>query len=545
MKSTKSFLFLLILLLTINFANGQKENSIWHFGLGASLDFNSGAPVPVNDSEMLSKEGCASVSDGSGNLLFYTNGLEIWNKNNLVMENGTGLLGGSETSSTHQVLIVPQPFDPHLYIIFTTDERAGGNGLNYSIVDISKNSGLGAVILKNRKLYAPTTERMTLARHTNQTDYWLITHAWNNDEFRTFLIDRNGVNSTPIISKAGSIHQSTATTNLNSRGCMQVNLSSNKLALSIAIDELVETFHFDNCTGNIIHHQTFDEIVSVYGVAFSPNSQWLYVTNLDGELYQIDLNTENIEKVGQTSGDQLGAIRYANDGKMYIAVANSNDLSIIDAPNEEGRDCNYIDRVINLANGKSGEGLPQRIPIETAMASEASSLGHAIVLSSDCVDENILFSLEGSEFLSSITWQIDDFYPKIGKTTDFTFRDTGVHMVSVIFESDCHLDTLIESISIRDCAPPIFVPNGFSPNQDGVNDVFEPKGNLDFIETYEMTIFSRWGERIFYTKNIENGWDGTFRNQHLGDGVYLWMMKIKYFGVSKAKVWSGDLTLIR
>ena len=83
-----------ILLLTIGYYSySQKEANIWYFGLEAGLDFNSGTPVVLTNSAMNTYEACTSISDANGNLLFYTDGLTVWNKNQQIMVNGTGLDG--------------------------------------------------------------------------------------------------------------------------------------------------------------------------------------------------------------------------------------------------------------------------------------------------------------------------------------------------------------------------------------------------------------------------------------------------------------------
>ena len=67
-----------ILLFFINtICYSQKEANIWYFGDKAGLDFNSGSPVVLTDSEMTTNEGCATISDNNGNLLFYTNGITV------------------------------------------------------------------------------------------------------------------------------------------------------------------------------------------------------------------------------------------------------------------------------------------------------------------------------------------------------------------------------------------------------------------------------------------------------------------------------------
>ena len=59
----------------------QKQANIWYFGKNAGLDFNSGTAIPLTDGAMNTWEGCASIADPNGNLLFYTDGITVWNKN--------------------------------------------------------------------------------------------------------------------------------------------------------------------------------------------------------------------------------------------------------------------------------------------------------------------------------------------------------------------------------------------------------------------------------------------------------------------------------
>jgi hypothetical protein len=94
-------------------------------------------------------EGSASVADRlTGALLFYTNGVTVWNANNQVMSNGTGLLGGTAAllSSTTAAVIVPKPGSISLFYIVTIDEQFNGNGVRYSVVDMTLNGGLGDIV---------------------------------------------------------------------------------------------------------------------------------------------------------------------------------------------------------------------------------------------------------------------------------------------------------------------------------------------------------------------------------------------------------------
>jgi hypothetical protein len=137
----KSSLFICLL---IAFALGaQNENVNWYFGSYAGLNFSTNPPTILNNSAMYSSEGCAAVSDGVGNLLFYTDGITIWNKNHQIMANGTGLMG--HPSAAQSGLVLKQPGNPNLYYVFTVDVAGGINGLRYTIVNMALAAGMGSI----------------------------------------------------------------------------------------------------------------------------------------------------------------------------------------------------------------------------------------------------------------------------------------------------------------------------------------------------------------------------------------------------------------
>ena len=100
-----------------NSSYAQNQMNIWHFGNGAGLDFSGGAPVSISGGQTNQNEGTAILSDSLGNLLFYTDGMTVWNANHAFMQNGTGLLG--HNSSTMSGLIVPNPKRDSIYYVFT------------------------------------------------------------------------------------------------------------------------------------------------------------------------------------------------------------------------------------------------------------------------------------------------------------------------------------------------------------------------------------------------------------------------------------------
>ncbi len=118
----------------------------WYFGEMAGLDFNSNPPAPLLDGMIFSEEGCATMSDDNGQLLFYTNGSTVWNKDHLVMANGQGI--GGDSTAAQSSIILPFPDDNTMFYIFTTEEVYGDFTFNLkmSIVDMKKDTARGQVL---------------------------------------------------------------------------------------------------------------------------------------------------------------------------------------------------------------------------------------------------------------------------------------------------------------------------------------------------------------------------------------------------------------
>ncbi|MFH1321978.1 MAG: gliding motility-associated C-terminal domain-containing protein [Bacteroidota bacterium] len=81
----------------------------------------------------------------------------------------------------------------------------------------------------------------------------------------------------------------------------------------------------------------------------------------------------------------------------------------------------------------------------------------------------------------------------------------------------------------------LYIPNTFSPNGDGINDLFCPAGTS--ISEFKLQIFNRWGEMIFESDDINNQWDGKFRNSIVPAGAYVYMVYAK--GYEKGQVFKN------
>tara|TARA_B110000459_G_scaffold92600_1_gene103558 strand:- start:280 stop:4194 length:3915 start_codon:yes stop_codon:yes gene_type:complete len=120
-------------------------------------------------------------------------------------------------------------------------------------------------------------------------------------------------------------------------------------------------------------------------------------------------------------------------------------------------------------------------------------------------------------------WQFDTLGISNYESPSFTFpEDSGNYYITLIVEDEntCR-DTLTRIVSIRSEIA-LFFPTSFTPNGDGLNDTFSPKGFGIAEENFSFLIFNRWGELVFETNNVLEGWDGSFKGDLLPSGVYIW-----------------------
>lgn len=336
----------------------QNENNIWYFGIGAGLDFSSGAPVPLTNGVTNTHEGCATISDGAGNLLFYTDGMSVWDKNHNQMPNGFGLLG--DNSSTQSGTIIKSPINPDEYYIFTIAGFGNPDGCQYSVVDMTANAGNGDVVIKNIQLVGPTVEKITAVDDCNG-DYWIITHGLNNNEFYSFHLTSAGLNTTPVVSSVGTVHTNSPIANV--AGMLRSSPYGNKIAIASYMG-FVELFDFDKNTGLLSNPLQLPGINDAYGVEFSPDQSRLYVaTTYSQNLWQYDLSlpTGSIPGSGvliANGMNRMGTCQIGPDQKIYVAKRFSNFVGVINNPNALGAACNFVDNGVSLAGEESAFGLP-------------------------------------------------------------------------------------------------------------------------------------------------------------------------------------------
>lgn len=413
MKENK---FLLILLLHCVICFPQKENNIWYFGNKAGLDFNSGTPVNLTDGEIVTTEGCATISNSSGQLLFYTDGITVYNRNHTIMPNGSGLKG--HPSSTQSAVIVPKPNSNTIYYIFTTTHRAESDGIRFSEVDISLDGGLGDVTTnKNIPLYTPTCEKICAVKDNTTGNYWVVTHGFENNAFLAFKIDATGVTTAPVISNSGSIIGSVNVFEIfNAQGYLKFSPNGSKL-VCVNTYIAVELFDFNLQTGlidNAVTVNSFGQNRFGYGGEFSPSGNLLYVTSSlnpssnQSRVYQYNLLSSNIAaseiQVNTSTVNGIGALQLASNCKIYgansSAVLGNNSLYVINNPDILGVNCSLQSSNVVLS-GRCSIGLPQFI--------EYSVCKNRTINNDDvCLGSSTTFALGGSENINTGFWNFGD-----------------------------------------------------------------------------------------------------------------------------------------
>lgn len=362
----KGFFLLFIFSFFLIAIHSQHAADKWYFGNKSAIDFSTGSPISISTSMMEAGEGSASISDPlTGELLFYTDGISVWNSDNSVMPNGTGLAGG--LSSTQAALIVPKPESPSEYYIFTTDQIGGSLGLRYSIVNMNLESGSGNVTIKNTLLKTPVTEKLTAVQDPGTPNFWVLSHGWNNNAFYAFKVSATGIDSA-VISNVGIVHNNN--TIENSYGQMKFNPCGDKVALAAGYLNTVEVFDFDIITGEVSNPKTILYSDHVYGLEFSPNSDVLYVSTYqsNANLIQYDLTINDL--TAMVSAAEIVSItpyiyplQRGPNGKIYVCRSFDQYLGVIHSPNMVGSvACNYIEMGFDLdpamLGSNSALGLP-------------------------------------------------------------------------------------------------------------------------------------------------------------------------------------------
>ena len=457
----KILLFIILCILANQFVLSQSEGNVWYFGQNAGIDFNSGSPVALTNSAMSTEEGCSSISDSIGNLLFYTDGTTIYDNTHNIMLNGNALLGSF--SSTQSSIITQDPGNTDRYYIFTVGETGVG-GCAYSVVDMTLNGGLGGVgTTKNVILQSNVSEKITAVVHNNGYDLWIITQAFGTNDYYTYLLSSTGVNASAVVSSPGGIITQSNFSSY-SIGYLKANHGGTKIAAAIRGGNLIEIYDFNNLTGALSNAITFPSTYSfAYGVEFSLNDNILYFTTQSpGQIFQINMDAgssaniiNSTTLISTFNNSWPAAIQLANNGKMYIAKDYSPYLAVINNPDVLGTGCSFVENGFYLNGMNSRLGLPNFTP--------STFIHNDFTYKNLCFGDSTIFSIIDTTNIDSVYWDFGD--PTTGVNNNSTlfspyhiFSDYGNFSVKLIAYISNNTDTIIQQLTIFQ-SPEVFLGN--------------------------------------------------------------------------------------
>ncbi|AYB32137.1 PKD domain-containing protein [Chryseolinea soli] len=440
----------------------QRAN-IWFFGKNAGLDFNppnpnnpSPPPVPnpIKNNVMDAPAGTSTISDRNGQVVLFTDGKSVWNRQEQLLSADIG----GDPLSAQAALIIPVPGDETLYYIFTT-KAVYGDGtfeLRYTLFDLKMNNGTGGLVdpdgnpattSPSTVLFTKSTERIT--GNAN----WLIAHEYGNNSFRAYKISQQGIGN-PVISSIGSDHN--YATAANGQGYMKLG-AKNRLAVALStpgVSNVVEVFDFADSSGTVSNFRTADlknANGQVYGVELSSGGNKLFASLQGSGSSQIVefafdslgmpyLKKPPIAPVGQ----KLGAIQLAPNGQVYVAAEGDTKLGVITVNEDTATVSQFQPSKQDLLAGTNSRlGLPNFIqnlgnPIQ----------GPGLAVNGSCVQDSISFVGTPTDAIDTLDWTLLQGATVLKSVKNqasfkYLFAAPGKYQVKLHLHNRCGLNKLL------------------------------------------------------------------------------------------------------
>ncbi|MFN0274662.1 MAG: T9SS type A sorting domain-containing protein [Chitinophagales bacterium] len=373
---------------------------------------------------MASFEATATISDSIGNLLFFTNGISIWDRNGIIMPHGDSLDIAQQqdepyygSSVTQGVIILPVPNSScKYYVIYLTEviDFYIELSLMYSMVDMTLNSGNGDVILGQKNV--PITEsgkymweKMTAVKHGNGKDWWFITISEKTASSDSCYFEKLVISETGISPPQFQPYDTVDVTGLALEtafcglGQMKFSLSGKKLAVTRG--SFIDVYDFDRCDGMLSNRIIVDSVnFENYGLEFSPDETKLYAasgvqTPVKPKLIQICLDCNVIIKTTlymHASNYYFSQLQIAPDGKIYLGFAeegfiddNAHYLSVINYPDSFGTACDF--ELASFMLGDSAHmsyGLPNFVNYDLAALATPCDTADTTDIAEEIINKN-------------------------------------------------------------------------------------------------------------------------------------------------------------
>ncbi len=323
----------------------------------------------------------ATICDAQGNFLMSTNGIWIANANNDTMLNGSGLNPGTGASSwafglpmISNAMFIPFPGDSGKYLLIHHSQEQFGPGypafqLYMSSIDISLDSGLGAVTVKNEIILEDTLNwGIGAVKHANGRDWWIIMVEQASTKIYKLLLTQFGVSvSTQLLSNSHYSWYNASQIPFNNSGD-RFSYSAND---SITQNSFIVTANFDRCTGNIYNDTAIQLTFGNYlwGTAFSASGNNLYACS-SSKVFQINTDSLTVDTVayydgyisppGQTCcATSFWNMYLAANGKIYITSGSSvQHIHEMNYPDSAGTACDLQQHAVDLTAYRHGRAVP-------------------------------------------------------------------------------------------------------------------------------------------------------------------------------------------
>ena len=433
----------LLLLIYFSDCYGQFEHSNWVFGKSNLLKFtNSG--IIQNQINIKTNEASSSISDSTGNLIFYITPEKIYNSIGQILDS----IKGSETS--WQGALILKHRKREFYEIFTSGYTSSETFLTLYNHRLDKKLKTDA---KNKVIFKSCSEQLTSVNHFNNNDIWLSVHKSLSDTFLFYLLKADGLICCPVIQKKGYDYNKSEFKYFTGT---EIKFSPNGKYLANALytdtpeGYNCELFKFNNEDAelsDIVHIPYYVPMTA----SFSPDSKSLYVAL--NVVIQYDISKYNLtdienSKVAVTPyyNNSIRQIQIAPNGKIYITYLDSSHLGVINSPNKHGSSCNFVEKGLKLKYGKCLQGLPNL----NQSYYHTPSIDYAY--EQDCRTNSIAFEGKDTIKATNYKWVFNKGTKTDTKSTkdaSYTFADTGKWQVKYIASNGSRSDTVTKIITIR------------------------------------------------------------------------------------------------
>lgn len=483
-------LILNFLIYSCSLLYAQKRYNIWTFGANGGLNFNT-TPPSAFKSKSEGKEPpyyLSSICDRNGNLMFYTDGITVWNRDGFKMPkyNNWWPLAGSVMP-----LVCPRPGSDTLFWLFAISDAANPYELQALPLRLRAPGDIDEVIYprpsgpNNFQKRLKTNCSMALAGtgHCNQRDYWITTYS--DHALYSFLVTEAGINPAPVITKVpvSVISDSTVLVGLSN---LKFAANGEKLMVPDFQQNKVVVFDFDNATGKLSNPVSISPQPghTLEEAELSPDGSKLYVGFKYGEndgrpvvhheIAQYDLSLGNPAAIEgsytvvtpisdrescnrATCFFVYRAMNVGPDGKIYVGMRYATrktipideSFSVIEAPNSPGMACLYKKSALTIRMKYMFAGY-------NYLRSESYPLKEngIAVLKQSCFDKPVRFDLLFKK-VDSVRWDFGD--PASGTnnyskafTVEHTYPAPGLYKVKAVIYTNCISDTAAVELRIRE-----------------------------------------------------------------------------------------------